>query len=144
MASSSTADPKQGAGILIRTLQHPPNASDANADQTNARNMKPQKGDTCLVQYQGFLETNLDTPFCDSGNQPLAVVIGQPTVMEGWQLALPCLSKHQKVQVTIPHLYAYGEEGYPPTIPSKATLIFTMEIIQILPHRTTKRRRHNN
>lgn len=132
MASSSpTVDTKQGAGILIRTLQHPPPSTINSTNDDELASLKPQKGDTCLVQYQGFLESNPTVPFCDSGTQPLSVVIGQHYVMEGWQHALPHLSLHQKVEVTIPHLYAYGQEGYPPKIPPRATLLFRMEIVQI-------------
>ena len=120
-------DPKLGAGILVRTLQ-----------QAAADGPTPQKGDTVLVQYEGFLEDSPTQSFCSSKHcnnndcpLPLSIIIGEDHVMEGWQIVLPHIRLNQRVEVTIPHLYAYGEQGYPPKIPSRSTLVFTMEIIQI-------------
>jgi FK506-binding protein 1 len=147
-------DSKQGAGILIRTLpSRPPRPAEASSPTCSTsplpsspqqvEQQRPQKGDTVLVTYQGFLETNREQPFCDSRQQPLSIVVDDGSnsnfVMEGWQLALPQLSLHQPVEVTIPHLYAYGQEGYPPKIPPKATLVFIMEIVKIIPGPTKRR-----
>jgi FKBP-type peptidyl-prolyl cis-trans isomerase len=49
--------------------------------------------------------------------------------MEGWDVALRDLRLRQKAEVVIAHPYAYGEAGYPPKIPPKATLLFRMEIV---------------
>ena len=116
----SHADPKVGAGILVRTLEK------------GHGGPKPCHGDNVLVHYQGYLEDNRITPFCASLPQtPLQITIGQDFVMEGWRLLLPHLELGQKVEVTIPHIYAYGEQGYPPKVPPKATLVFHMQIVHI-------------
>lgn len=109
-------DPKQGAGILIRTIER---GSDGGC--------KPQRGDIVLVDYEGRLEDG--SVFSPSGR--MSITIGQDHVMEGWQVALPRLQLNQLVEVTIPHLYAYGELGYPPKVPPRATLTFRMRIVEI-------------
>lgn len=126
-------DPKQGAGILIRTLE-PWNNHDASSDEAAT---KPQRGDVVLVEYEGRLEDG--TPFTTT-QQRMRIVMGQDHVMEGWQVALPRLSLYQLVEVTIPHLYGYGELGYPPKVPPRATLVFTMRIIDIDDSNRTKLR----
>ena len=65
-------------------------------------------------------------------NQPLSLKLGQGHVMEGWEVALVNMHLGQVAEVTIPHLYAYGEQGYPPKIPPRSTLIFRMEVLKII------------
>jgi FKBP-type peptidyl-prolyl cis-trans isomerase len=110
-------DNKEGAGILIRTLKK----------GTGTR--KPKRGDYCLVHYEGFLEdgTRLDS----SHARPIKFKVGAGQVMEGWEVAIEHLVEGQVAEVTIPHLYAYGEMGYPPKIPPRSTLIFRMELLKI-------------
>jgi FKBP-type peptidyl-prolyl cis-trans isomerase len=134
---ATTTDPKIGSGILVRTLR-------------KGYGSKPCQGDIVLVHYEGYLlrdghdkspqtpASNVNslippTPFCSSytTQTPLKVIIGEKFVMKGWQEVLPHLQLGQHVEVTIPHIYAYGEQGYPPIIPSKANLFFRMEIIDI-------------
>lgn len=44
----------------------------------------------------------------------------------------------EKAELTISPEYAYGAMGSPPTIPGNATLIFTVELIQINDRRPTR------
>jgi FKBP-type peptidyl-prolyl cis-trans isomerase len=143
---ATSTDPKIGSGILVRTLR-------------KGYGSKPCNGDLVLVHHEGFLlrdSESMDhqipefqassatdssnsnsmihpTPFCSSytTQTPLKVIVGEGFVMKGWQEVLPHLQLDQLVEVTIPHIFAYGEQGYPPIVPSKANLLFRMEIIHI-------------
>jgi FKBP-type peptidyl-prolyl cis-trans isomerase len=55
-----------------------------------------------------------------------------PQVIRGWEVALSRLSVGQCVQVTIPSLYAYGAVGCPPSIPPHATLVYRLELVDIV------------
>lgn len=46
-----------------------------------------------------------------------------------WCSATFQMSLGQIAKLTLPHEYAYGENGYPPVIPPRATLIFEVELI---------------
>jgi FK506-binding protein 1 len=39
------------------------------------------------------------------------------------------MSRGQIARLTLPPEYGYGDEGYPPIIPQKATLIFEVELL---------------
>lgn len=122
--SSSNAIPtsanssKEGAGILIRTLKE------------GTGTYRPQTGDTVTVRYRGFLEDGT-TPLEATVTPPIEFQVGARQVMEGWDVAVRHLVQGQCVEVTIPHLYAYGEQGYPPKIPPRSTLVYRMELLNI-------------
>ena len=66
-------------------------------------------------------------------NRPLHFEVGQNQVISGLEIAVVCMQKGQVVEVTVPHLYAYGQRGHLPEIPPESTLIFRLELIEILP-----------
>jgi len=136
---------KKGPGILLRTLKR------------GDENYFPQPGDLCSIHYEGRLEpkfaNNILTPGAivassrrrnathnnnnnnNSGNQHMALqfALGAGHVLEGLEVAVSHMSLHQRVEATIPALYAYGHVGYPPRIPPRATLLFDIELVNILP-----------
>lgn len=140
-AAPSQNDAKQGAGILIRTIRA-------------GSGVKPKKGDICevnsncdhhcglwqqnltlahQVHYEGFLEDGRQFDSSRDRDQPLQVKLGEGHVVEGWEVALRHMEIGQIAEVTIPHLYGYGELGYPPKIPPRSTLIYRLEILRVKP-----------
>jgi len=89
----------------------------------------PKKWDSIAMHYVGYLEdgTMFDNSY--SRGQPVYFVYGAGQVIPGWESALHLLSKGEKASITIPHSLAYGERGYPPVIPPKATLRYEIELI---------------
>ena len=55
--------------------------------------------------------------------------LGRCTRRTGWEIAIPKMSKGQRAKLTISADLAYGERGYPPVIPSNATLVFDVDLI---------------
>jgi FKBP-type peptidyl-prolyl cis-trans isomerase len=89
----------------------------------------PQPGDEVICHYDGRL---LDgTPFDSSyqGGVPFVFRLGTGSVIRGWDEAFPLMHKGEKRTLIVPHWLAYGERGQPPRIPSKATLVFEVELI---------------
>ena len=117
---------KEGAGILIRTLR-----------QGN-KTYKPDYGSIVKVHYEGYLTTvtsdsiiKHSKPFDSSRRrkQPFCFHLGEGQVIQGWDVAVSHMCLGQIIEVTIPYLYGYGENGYAPIVPPKTTLIFEIELM---------------
>lgn len=92
---------------------------------------KAKAGDTVSVHYAGYLldGTKFDASY-DRG-QPITFPLGQGFVIPGWEEGIQLLGKGGKAKLIIPYALAYGEQGRPPVIPAKATLVFDVELVDI-------------
>ena len=84
------------------------------------------------VHYLGKLEdgTKFDSSY-DRG-EPFSFQIGLRQVIEGWEKGLIGMKVGGKRTLIIPPELGYGERGAGDLIPPKATLIFDIEIIDVL------------
>jgi FKBP-type peptidyl-prolyl cis-trans isomerase len=92
-----------------------------------------KKGDRVSVHYSGFL---LDGTKFDSSvdrGVPFEFVIGEHQVIEGWENGVTGMKKGGKRKLKIPPHLAYGLTGSPPKIGPDATLLFDIELLDILP-----------
>jgi len=92
---------------------------------------KPTAGQLIKVHYTGTLidGTKFDSSL-DRG-QPFEFTVGGHQVIRGWDEGFLNLTVGTKAKLLIPYTWGYGPEGNPPRIPSKATLIFDVELINI-------------
>jgi len=91
-----------------------------------------KKGDRIRVHYTGTL---LDGTKFDSSldrGVPLEFVVGGGSVITGWDLGVVGMKRGGKRKLTIPPHLAYGERGAPPKIGPNATLVFVIELVDIL------------
>ncbi|QKJ88806.1 Peptidyl-prolyl cis-trans isomerase [Paramixta manurensis] len=90
----------------------------------------PSRQDRVRVHYTGKL---IDGTVFDS-----SVARGEPAefpvsgVIAGWIEALTLMPVGSKWELTIPHNLAYGERGAGASIPPFSTLIFEVELLEIL------------
>ena len=90
---------------------------------------RPRIGGEVIAHYDGRL---LDgTPFDSSykSGVPFTFRVGIGSVIVGWDDAFLTMKKGEKRTLIIPYWLAYGDEGRPPAIPPKATLVFEVELI---------------
>lgn len=87
-------------------------------------------GDQVTVHYTGWLTdgTQFDS---SAGGQPFTFQLGSGGVIEGWDEGLVGMRVGGKRRLTIPPDMAYGAQGFPPTIPPNATLIFEVELLEV-------------
>jgi peptidylprolyl isomerase len=99
----------------------------------------PSKGDEIRAHYTGTLAS--DGSEFDSSrkrNQVFKFVLGQGSVIKGWDVGFAKMKKGEKAMLTIRSDYGYGDSGSPPKIPGKATLKFEVDLVDFGPKQKEK------
>lgn len=96
-------------------------------------------GDKIKVHYTGrLLKTN--AKFDSSvGKTPFEFTLGKSEVIKGWDQGVVGMKVGGKRKLTIPSKLGYGDDGSPPKIPGKATLVFDVELVEIVAPPTEKK-----
>lgn len=90
-----------------------------------------KSGDRVTVDYVGTFENGTKFDSSIDRGEPLWFDLGLNRVIQGWELGIPGMKVGEKRRLTIPSELAYGDNGRPPIIPPKATLIFEVELLKI-------------
>jgi FKBP-type peptidyl-prolyl cis-trans isomerase len=80
------------------------------------------------VHYTGWL---MDGKKFDSSKQPFEFRLGAHRVIAGWEEGVLGMRVGEKRRLYIPPDLGYGAQGYPPTIPKNAMLVFEVELIDV-------------
>ena len=92
----------------------------------------PEQGQTIRVHYTGTLEDGTEFDSSIPRGEPIEFPLGAGAVIPGWDIGLGRLAEGTKAILTIPSELAYGAQGSPPTIPPNATLIFEVELVEVV------------
>jgi FKBP-type peptidyl-prolyl cis-trans isomerase len=106
-------------GVKYETLQ-----------EGTGREIKP--GDSVRVHYVGKLENGEVFDTTRSGGQPRLLNIGGADQIKAWAEALPGMKVGEIRKLIVPPALGYGATGRPPAVPPHATLVFEVELIDIL------------
>jgi len=92
---------------------------------------KPVAGNTIDVHYSGYLVDGKRFDSSVERGAPFSFNVGMGYVIKGWDEGLLLMKEGAKFRFIIPYELAYGENGYPPVIPAKSTLIFDVELLKV-------------
>ncbi len=105
----------------------------------NSRNSKDEKnimeakvGDTVLVHYTGKLEDGTVFDSSVERGVPFSFTLGENRVIAGWEQGILGMKVGEKKTLNIPPELGYGAMGVPGVIPANATLIFDVELVDIV------------
>jgi len=93
---------------------------------------QPVSGQTVKVHYTGYL---LDGTKFDSSvdrKEPFVFTLGQGQVIKGWDEAISMMKVGGKAKLVIPSNLAYGDRGAGADIPPYSTLVFDVELLEVV------------
>jgi FKBP-type peptidyl-prolyl cis-trans isomerase len=108
---------KSASGLVKRTIQPGTGPS-------------PTAEDTVRVHYTGTLRDGKVFDSSEKRGQPAEFRLGG--VVPCWTEALQTMKVGEKAHITCPAEIAYGDRGFPGSIPPGATLAFDIELLEIV------------
>ena len=96
--------------------------------QPGSGDREVKTGDDIKVHYTGKLLKNGFKFDSSVGKEPFSFKVGEG-VIQGWSDGVVGMKKGGKRKLTIPSKLGYGDDGSPPKIPAKATLVFEVEML---------------
>ncbi|MBF0184470.1 MAG: FKBP-type peptidyl-prolyl cis-trans isomerase [Magnetococcales bacterium] len=91
---------------------------------------KPKAADTVKVHYQGTLIDGTEFDSSYKRKEPVSFPLDR--VIPGWTEGLQLMPVGSKYRFFIPSELAYGKRGAPPKIGGDATLLFEVELLEIV------------
>jgi FKBP-type peptidyl-prolyl cis-trans isomerase FkpA len=91
-----------------------------------------EAGQDIVVHYVGRLADGRQFDSSLARRDPLDFALGAGDVIEGWDQGVPGMKVGGKRRLTIPPQLAYAEHGLAGIIPPHATLVFEVELLEIL------------
>lgn len=92
----------------------------------------PQNNQLVIAHYTGYL---LDGSKFDSSvdrNEPFQFQLGVKQVIPLWDIGFASMKKGEKAILIGDYEHCYGEQGRPPQIPPKSTLVFIVELLDFM------------
>lgn len=116
-AATDSKEVKTSSGIVITTLKE--GAGD-----------RPKATDTVKVHYRGTLTDGKEFDSSYKRGEPTSFPLNR--VIPCWTEGVQTMKPGGKVKLLCPSNLAYGPRGIPGTIPPDATLVFEVELLEIV------------
>lgn len=87
-------------------------------------------GKCAYTHYTAWLTdgTRIDT---SRDGEPVAFIQGTGKVMRGWEIGFDGMRAGMKRRLMVPYQLAYGAAGNPPRVPTRADLVFDVELMAV-------------
>jgi FKBP-type peptidyl-prolyl cis-trans isomerase len=134
MAAAVEKEKEAGAAYLAKAISEPGAESLPNGlvfkSVTEGTGASPKPTDTVKVNYEGRF---VDGKVFDSSierNEPVEFPLDG--VIQCWTEGVQHMKVGGKAQLVCPPELAYGDDGHPPQMPGGATLVFDVELLDIV------------
>ena len=97
------------------------------------RGVIPKPGNKIAVLYVGRLLNGTVFDQATEKEKAFTFRVSRDQVIQGWDQIFQQIKVGEKRLVIIPPELAYGTRGQPPKIPRNATLVFEVELLEIIP-----------
>jgi peptidylprolyl isomerase len=101
-------------------------------DLAEGKGITPKKGQMVEVHYTGWLADGTKFDSTLDWGQPQVFPVGDGMVIPGWDEGIATMKVGGKRQLVIPAELAFGEAGAGEVIPPDATLIFEVELLDVV------------
>jgi len=132
--ASGAANKKSGKAFLAANKQKNGIITTASGLQyevlTPAKGDKPVATDTVKVDYKGTLTDGIEFDSSYKRGEPATFPLNQ--VIRGWTEGVQLMSVGSKYRFFVPSELGYGAQGAGPKIGPNATLIFEVELLEIV------------
>ncbi len=133
-ASWAASNKEEGEAYLVQNGSRAGVVTTASGLQyevlTQGEGPKPAVSDRVTVHYRGALVDGTEFESTDRSGEPATFTVGG--VIPGWTEVLQLMNVGSKYRVVIPSDLAYGEFGSGQTIGPNATLVFEIELLEIV------------
>ena len=104
----------------------------------------PVPGQEIMIAYEARLDDEKGAivdhhrPHAQPGDEGLRLAVGLGNVIDGWDMGLLSMGLGEKCDLFLTSKYAFGDEGRPPKIPGKASVVFRIELLEIQGKKSSK------
>ena len=93
---------------------------------------RPVNGAGAIVSYIGTFENGVQFDVSDDHNGSYVFKVGVGQVISGFDEGVMTMKVGGKRRLIIPAWLAYGQRGMPPMIPPNTTVIFDVELLDVV------------